>query len=742
MRYARIIFGMVLVMMAFAASPSQAVDDTAEPAEAERPRVGLVLGGGGARGAAHVGVLLELERMQVPVDAIAATSMGAIVGGLYAMGMSADELQGLVGSMDWAGTLSDDPPRKDLSFRRKQDNAEFPIDVEVGLRGTDLVLPKGAIQGQKLDLVLRELTLPVSHIRNFDNLATPFRAVASDIETGDAYVLANGDLATAIRASMSVPGVFAPVRIDGHLLVDGGLVGNLPVNIMEEMGVDVIIAVNVEFPLYSPEELESVVAISEQMLTILVRKETLRQIDRLDEEDFLITPELGTYGSSNFADIVTTVEPGIQAVLDQAERLSALAVDNETWAAYLAQRRLPPEPDSQLAFVRVTDDGELAPRVLESKLTVKKGDPIDPDVLADNAERLYGLQLYEKVDYRLVEENGGTGIVYRAVPKSWGPTFLQFGVQLEDDFDGSTGFNVAARVTRAAINSLGAEWRNDFRLGTDPAIRTEFYQPLSFDSRLFVAPQAEFRQDNFDVFLDGDAVSRARITRGEVALDAGREISNVGEFRVGVYRGQGNARVTVGAPVPSDDFNSGGVYARLRFDTLDNAYFPRHGLYMDVLWSMSRQTLGADDNFDTIEGEFSNTWSRGKNSLQLGLAYASTLDSDSAFQDYFRLGGFLSLSGLRRGQISGPHAALARLVYYRRIGDTTGGILDTPVYLGVSAEAGNTWQLRSEMSFDSMIVNGSLFTGIDTFLGPIFLGAGLSEDGESNFYLFIGSLRR
>jgi NTE family protein len=668
--------------------------------------------------------------------------MGAIVGGLYATGMSAAELEELVGSIDWAGTLSDDPPRRDLSFRRKQDDAEFPIDVEVGLRGTDLVLPKGAIQGQKLDLLLRELTMPASHITDFDDLAIPFRAVASNIETGDAYVLGNGDLATAIRASMSVPGVFAPVRVDGHLLVDGGLVGNLPVNVMEEMGVDVIIAVNVEFPLYSPEELESVVTISEQMLTIMVRKETLRQIDRLGEDDILITPELGTYASTNFADIVTAVEPGIAAALDQAAKLGNLSVDDAAWEAYLAERQLPPSPATRLAFVRITDDGELAPQVLESRLTVRQGDPIDAQVLANNAERLYGLQLYEKVDYRLVEENGGTGVVYRAVPKSWGPTFLQLGVQLEDDFDGSTGFNVAARVTRAAINSLGAEWRTDLRLGTDPEIRTEFYQPLSFDSRLFVAPQAAFRQDNFDVFLDGQAVSRARITRGDVGLDVGRELGNVGEFRVGIYRGQGNARVTVGAAAPAVDFNSGGAYARLRFDTLDNAYFPRHGIYADLLWTLSRENFGADENFDTIEGEFSNTWSHGNNSLQLGLAYATTLDSDDAFQDYFRLGGFLSLSGLRRGEISGPHAALARVVYYRRIGETTGGILDTPVYFGISAEAGNTWPLRSEMSFDSMLVNGSLFTGVDTFLGPIFLGAGFGEDGETNFYLFIGSPRR
>ena len=268
---------------------AQEVAASTEPAaDSARPRVGLVLGGGGARGAAHIGVLKELERLRIPVDAIAGTSMGAVVGGLYATGMSADDLEHLVGSLDWAAALSDEPDRKDLSFRRKQDDSQVPIDFELGIRGTELVLPKGAIQGQKLDLLLRELTLGVSHIREFDDLAVPFRAIASDIERGEIWVMDKGDLARSIRASMSVPGVFPPVRIDDRLLVDGGLVGNLAVNVMQEMGVDIIIAVDVEFPLYAPDELDSALTISEQMLTILIRKETLRQIERLGEQDILI----------------------------------------------------------------------------------------------------------------------------------------------------------------------------------------------------------------------------------------------------------------------------------------------------------------------------------------------------------------------------------------------------------------------------------------------------------------------
>ncbi|MBT8103660.1 MAG: patatin-like phospholipase family protein [Gammaproteobacteria bacterium] len=705
----------------------------------ERPRVGLVLGGGGARGAAHIGVLKELERQRIPVDVIAGTSMGAIVGGLYASGMTAAELEQLVGSLDWAGALSDKSNREDLSFRRKQDDAQFPIDFELGIRGTDLVLPKGVIQGRKLDLLLRELTLRTSHISDFDDLPIPFRAIASDIERGEAYVMGNGDLAKSIRASMSVPGAFAPVRIKGRLLVDGGLIGNLPVDVMQQLGVDVIIAVDVEFPLYGRDELGSALAISEQMLTILIRKETLRQIDNLGPRDVLIRPELGIYGSTNFGDIAETIEPGEAATRAQSGALQRLAVDAATYQAYHARRTRTAPLDDELAFVRVVHEGRLSPAVVESRLSVEAGDPIDPQPLAENAERLYGLQLYEHVGYSLVKENGRTGVEYRATTKSWGPNFLQFGVSLEEDFEGSTNFNIKARMTRAGLNRLGAEWRTDVQLGTDPELFTEFYQPLSFDSRWFVAPRMQMAQSNLNAFLFDQTIARLRLSEGEAGLDIGRELGTFGEFRVGAYRGIGEARVKVGDPaLPNIDFESGGAFVALRFDTLDNAQFPRHGVEADLRWTLSRPGFGADFDFDTVEADVTSSWSRDKNTLQLGMAFATTLESDNLVQDYFPLGGFLRLSGMERGEISGPHAALAKLVYYRRVGETTGGIFDTPVYVGASLEAGNVWQARGDIDFDSMMINGSIFAGVDTFIGPVYFAVGFAEQGRANVYLFIG----
>ncbi len=711
-------------------------------AHAERPKIGLVLGGGGARGAAHIGVLKELERQRVPIDAIAGTSMGAIVGGLYASGMTPEELEELVTTLDWAASMSDTPSRDHLSFRRKQDDELYPITAELGVSRDGLALPLGAVKGQRLDLLLRELTIDVAHIDDFDDLPIPFRAVATNIESGNAHVMGEGDLAQAIRASMSVPAIFAPAEIDGHLFVDGGIASNLPIEVMQAMDVDIIIAVDVEFPLYTAEELVSAVAITEQVVTILMRRETLRQIERLGDDDILIRPALGTFDSGAFERTPETIEPGVQAALDVADRLAGVALDEAEFARHLAARDVPPPIDTRLAFVRVVDDGPISGRMLESHLDVTVGDRVDTAQLSAAAQDLYGLNLHEQVSYRLVEEDGSTGVIFDAQSKSYGPNILKFAVSLENDFEGSTSFNIGTRWRRIGINSRGAEWQTDLQLGTDPRLVSEFYQPFRAGSAPFVAPRIDLGQRNLNAFIGEDAVARYRISESEAGLDLGAEVGSIGEFRLGAYRGFGKARVKVGDPaLPNVEFDTGGVLARLRFDTRDDARFPRSGILADVRWNASLPDLGADERYDTVETAIEGTWSRGKNSLQLGALFATTLDSQDAIQDLFTLGGFLRLSGLERGEISGPHAALARLVYYRRVSESTGGIFDVPIYLGASLETGNTWSDRGDISFDSALVNGGLFAGFDTPIGPVYLGAGIAEGGRSNYYLFFGTPR-
>ncbi len=738
-KFLRVLPAVLIVTVVLAYSAAMAATGIEQTAS-DRVRVGLVLGGGGARGAAHIGVLKELERLRIPVDAIAGTSMGAIVGGLYASGMSAEELERAILSLDWSKILSDTPRRRNLSFRRKQDDVQFPIDLEFGVRDGELVLPKGVVQGQNLDLVLRELTAKVAHISDFDTLPIPFRAIAADIENGDAHIMAGGDLARSIRASMSVPGLIAPARLDGKMLVDGGLVANLPIDVMRSMDVDVIIAVDVEFPLYSPEELQSALAITEQMLTILMRKETLRQIETLEAKDILIRPELGTFASSNFSDAKDAIEVGFASIAAVEDRLRELAVDEQAYADYTARKNPEASDSDRLAFVRIIHDGRLSTALLASRLGVFSGDTVDAQHLADGANRLYGLDMYEQVSYRIVDDEGRVGVEYDAVAKSWGPDFLNFGLSVQDDFDGSTAFNLSARLTRTGLNSRGAEWRTDFQLGTDLGLQSEFYQPFGSGLKYFFAPRIDLRQNNQNVFVDEQIVAQLRVVEGEFGLDLGVELGSFGEFRIGAYSGAGKARIKVGDPlIPDNEFDSGGVFARLRVDTFDDSRFPRKGLRADLKWDMSRPSLGADQSFDVIEADILSAWSRGKNTLQLGLSYATTLDADDQVQEYFPLGGFLRLSGLDYGRISGPHAAMGRLIYYRLVSDYTGGLFEVPIYVGASVEAGNVWQSRSDMDFDSLIANGSVFAAFDTYFGAIYIAAGLSEGGERTFYLSIGS---
>ncbi|MEQ9561934.1 MAG: patatin-like phospholipase family protein, partial [Woeseiaceae bacterium] len=658
----------------------------------ERLRVGLVLGGGGARGAAHIGVLRELERLQIPIDAVAGTSMGAIVGGLYAAGMTPAELENLVESIDWEDAFRDTPQRKNRPYRRKQDDDQFPIRLELGLRDGEMQIPLGFIQGQKLGLILRENTLPVAMIDDFDRLPTPFRAVASDIRTGEAYVMSKGDLATAMRASMAVPGAFAPVVLDGRTLVDGGLVGNVPVSVMREMDVDVIIAVDVEFPLYDAEQMTSAIDVTAQMLTILIRKETLRQLESLGNDDFIIRPELGDYGSTNFAGISQTIEPGAAATRLQTDRLAKLALDEAAYENHLAHRQQTRRQAPEVDFITVVDDGPLSARVLETRLHSTTGKSPDTIQLAEDAARLYGLDLYEQVDYKLVQRDGEEGIQFNTRSKSWGPNFLRFGVQLQDDLQGDTACNISARLTRRGLNKLGAEWRPDGQLGTEPYLKSEFYQPLSFDSRYFVAPRLLVEQTNFNAFVGQNSVAQYRVSESGVALDIGRELGLWGEFRVGALTGKGSAKVKVGDPgLPESSFDVGGFFASFNVDTRDNAQIPLQGWQVQMDFTVSESELGADSEYELLQTDFTRIWTHGRHTVNAGLSFNTSFGSDTLVQNFFPLGGFLNLSGLAQGEISGPHAGIARLVFYRRTGEMAPNIFNAPLYVGASLEYGGVW---------------------------------------------------
>jgi len=715
-------------------------------APAARPRICLVLSGGGARGLAHIGVLKVLAQLKVPIDCVAGTSMGAIVGGLYASGETAAQIEATVRTVDWQEAFRDRPPRRDLAFRRKQDDRNFLVRLPIGLKHGEFLLPKGLIQGQKLEETLRRLTLPYGSVTSFDRLPTPFRAVATDLETGKAVILDRGDLAEAMRASMSAPGVFAPVDDHGRLLVDGGLTENLPIDVARAMGADVLIVVDVGFPLQSRRHLDSALAISNQMLAILVRRDAERQKATLSARDILITPDLGATGSTDFSIVAQTIERGAQAADALRARLAALSIGDAAYRRY-AERRAAHAPEQPLIrFVRVDAPSKLYEKTILATMRPLVDRPLDVKKLSARITELYGLGIFETVDYHVVTEGAGaarrTGIEISARRKSWGPNYVRFGLNLEDDFQGNSLYNAAVRFLVTDINDLGAEWLTDLQIGSNPKAVSEFYQPLSARRLWFVAPSARVEVRDLRVYAKDVAIADFREREAEADLDIGREFGNWGEVRAGIHRINGLSRVRFGDPNLLDrQFNKGEFFFKFSYDRLDSVDFPRAGQTYTLQWNGDRTNLGADAAADRVAADWLMARSRGRNTLLLWSSAGTTVHGTikpTALQDFYTLGGFFNLSGLAARSLTGPNYAIARAIYFRKIGRGGEGLLEFPAYLGMSLEAGNVWERRGQMSLGSAHKDVSLFLGLDTFLGPLYIGGGYDESGNSAYYLFLG----
>jgi len=719
-----------------AASPGRAPAASGQ----RRPRIGLVLSGGGARGAAHIGVLEMLDRLHVPIDAIAGTSMGAVVGGLYASGLSGSQIAQALSSVDWEVAFRDHPPLSALDYRRKQEEEQYLVNLPLGLQGRKLVIPRGLIQSQKLTETLRQLTLPVARITDFDDLPTRFRAVATNLATGTPTVLRSGDLATAMRASMSVPGVFAPVTYRGQILADGGLVDNLPIDVARAMGVDVLIVVDAGYTLQPRKSLISLPGITKQMLSILVRRNVGKELASLGPNDVLITPQLGNYSSYDFADELKVVSAGASAVETVESRLKPLELSDAQYAQYLAARAAKRSALPKIQFVHVDPDSTAYERQIHDMFDRFSGKPADPQALEQQIKMLYGRGYLETLDYRLQQDPAGQyGLDFTARRNSWGPNYLRLGMQMQDDFEGNTTFDAAARLDVTEINSLGGEsdWR--LQVGSSPLVATEFYQPLSNAAQYFVDPHALVEQHDVAQVEGGRQVGEYLVRSADYGLDFGRALGNWGELRLGAQNTSGSERVRLGdfnahgANFDVDEFSLGFGY-----DQLDSPSFPRAGqaLTTKVTLEDNRRGHPGTDLF-TIDWRGVHSWAR--NSLVAWLSGGSTVGgSQTNVRTYFPLGGFLNLSGVRGDTLAGPQYAIGRLIYLHKIGNGGEGILDVPAYVGVSLESGNVWMLRSQMSFTSLRTDASVFVAADTYLGPVYLAGGYDQSGSTAFYLYLG----
>lgn len=745
MRQWMVLSGLMACLALAPARPS--AQPLAQPAaaSASRPRTCLVLGGGGARGAAHVGVLRVLERERVPIDCIVGTSMGAIVGGMYAAGYSANQIETILEHIDWDDVLRDRTPRQDLSVRSKRDDLRRLGGIELGIHAGKIAIPQGLIQGQRLELLLRRLMLPTWQARNFDQLSIPFRAVATDIVNGEKVVFEQGELAIAIRASMSVPGAFAPARVDGRLLVDGGILDNVPIDEARKLGAQRLIVSKVGTPLATEEQLNSPLAITQQAMRVLMKRTVETQLAGLGPDDLLISPDLGGLGAADFKRTAEASAIGFAAADAVASQLRRYSVDAASYARFVQHHHLPSDDAPLLAFIDVLGTQSRSGRDLERQLDRLGGQPLDLAALEHELGEAYGDGRYQRLQWHLRERDGQTGLAIEPEPKRWGPDFLHGSLRISSDFSGESDFQLGAEYVKTGLGSESGEARVQLGLGRIDSLTGQFRQTFGAgDDHAWVA-RAEYRA--FDVpllALDNSNLAQFRYDQLSGSIGWRFEPDNRWQFSLDATRRRERIRLLVGDPAEWGGSRAGmsDLTLGVRYDTLDSSTFPHQGQRFDASVQRFLPALGAKVDANVVRLGWDGVVSRGRNSLLAGISLSSASDGGMqvlAAHDF--LGGLGQLSGYQEDALFAPQTALARLVYYRKVGGDS-GMLNLPIYVGASLEAGGGWLRRKDIGRDDLIGAGSAFIGFDTGMGPILFGYGHTNNGQGSFYLLFDSLLR
>lgn len=732
--------GLALFSCVAVAGLARAESPPSVPGAAARPRVGLVLGGGGARGAAHIGVLKALDRLRVPVDLVTGTSVGAVVGGLFAAGVAPEQLEAQFLAEDWNALFVDSAPRRELSFRRKQDDQQQLFKFRMSLHQGRITLPSGLVAGQKLGLLLRALTLPTATDQNFDQLPTPFRAVATDLATGEKVVLGGGDLVAAVRASMAVPGVFAPVDLGGRRLVDGGLTDNLPIDVAQELGATLVIAVDIGAPLLTRDQLRSVVDVSIQSSSLVTQSSTRAQIALLDPTDFLVKPTLGEISSASFDPVsvraaIAAGETAIDAIADQ---LAPLALPREEYARWLAARRRAPLDAPVVRSLRINNESDLDPRALAARFETAVGQRLDLVQLRRDLARIYELDRFERVLFHLEPDRDGVAVVVDSWPRPTGRSFLKVGLNLTSDLRNTGRFDALASYTATGLNARGGEWKTLTSIGENTRIETEWYQPLDFSGRFFVAPQLRYGRRALTVADDtGDRID-LRASGAGARLDLGRQWGKYAELRAGW-----SIQALRTRPEPALDrlepasIDRRAYRFRLTIDQLDNVNFPRRGLFAESECERIATSLVEARHYDRCEAAALLAVTRGANTLLLGGRIGSALGATLPTIDQFTLGGLGQISGLRPDQLRGDSYTLGRLLYLRQLSALPPG-LGTGIYVGVSLELGQIQAGGRTLYGDGATAAGAAFVGAETVLGPLYLAFGRTWRGDGAAYLYLG----
>ncbi len=731
--------GVLAIAATLAWSCPSAQAQSAAQTPQERPRIALVLSGGGARGFAHIGVLRVLREMNVPVDIVVGTSMGCVVGGAFAAGRTIEDLERVVRGTDWDRVLADRPARDELTFRRRDEDILLPSRIEFGLGLEGLSLPPGAAGNGALELALARLLPAGMHDRPANDLSLTFRSVASDLLSGELVELSDTPLFMTMRASLSLPGVFAPVRVNGRLLVDGGLVRNLPVDIARALGADIVIAVNVGTPLAPEQELGTSLGVAQQMLRILTEQNVQRSLKELRPEDILIAPDLAGVSFMDFRAHERAMQVGADAARRMAAPLQALALPPARYAEYERARRAGaalaavPRP---LARIEVQGLHHINPAALLAQSGLRPGQSLSAEQVHEAAARLYGRGDIERVNAEVADVDMQRTVSLHVAEADWARSRLRLGLELASDFSDSNTFGIVGMHVATSLNDWGAELRTIARIGTRRSLGTEWWQPLGAGSDWYVAPSFNYGAGAMELFDAGRRVARAGYSGAQVGVAAGRQLADWGDVRVGVYRGVERGKLLIPEDPSSNSHDTGsGRFVQLRIDTLEPIAFPVQGQLLFAEWVqpiMSKSLVSAPArtqltgltafNIGDWGGHVYAEWARARD----GLAP-------------LRLGGFLRLSGTETLSISGSTVVLGRVVFARRLENlppTFGGA----VRAGFSLEFGAGFAPDQPLRFGALKQASSGFVMVDTRFGPLYLGAGATRGSGGTFYLFLGPI--
>ena len=712
---------------------------------APRPRIGLVLGGGGARGGAHLGVLRVLENLRVPVDCIAGTSMGALVGGAYASGVSPAEIEDLVDKTDWIHIFDDTAGRAGENMRQKDLDDRYYGALELGVTSKGLRFREGALAGEKLKLFFNQLVRAELGERPIQDLPMPLAVIATDIGTGERVAIRTGNLTSAMRASMSVPGLMTPVVREHRKLVDGGLTDNLPVAEVKELcHPDVVIAVNVASPLLDPEEVTGVVTVLGQVVNLLTDQNMRASRALLGPKDIYIQPDLEGIGPTQFTRQLDAARRGEVAARAMSDELRRYALPEPRYQAWLAEVRLakvrtPPVIDR----IEVAETRFVNPETVRSGITQQEGKPLDSQALARDLVLEYSQGDLHSLDYNVLDQRDRTILRITPVEKPWGPNYLRFGMGLTSDFRAESQFSLRALYRATWLDPLGAEWLVGGQIGSVQNITTELYQPLDLRHVTFVRAAAGAQLRKLPIFSDQDRIAIYRLQDNDALVQAGVNMGVSGQAAAGwIEKHLGSVLDTGPAVLPDNSSErAGGPQATLLVDTYDQPFFPTRGFKLSASYFDALHVSGnapALEPYSRGEARFGAALSHHRWTYLLGLEGGTAFKGTLPLGDAFTLGGPRRMSGFAVDQMLGQDYVFGRLEAQYRL-DFASPLWGLELIGGVTAETGRMNKLLTDASLAGWQRSFGAYLAANTFLGPVYFGVADAKNGKGRFYLFIGT---